>query len=295
MKIKKRLVVLLIYILILAAAIGGGMLGGLFDSVGTLFGDVNLKVTALIKVLVMACIVMVVQNIVIMVLNLFHFKRNRSNTILTIIISMVRYTAILVIICWGLTLVGVNVETIVASVGLIALVIGFGAESLIADVITGLFMLFENQYNVGDIVEVDGFRGSVTNIGIRTTALTDVGGNVKIINNSNMKDILNRSNKASKAVAEIGIPYETDIEEFEKEIPGIMKNIYDKHIAVMKDIPIYLGISELAASAVVMKFCVEVDESDIYSVQRIMNRELLVEFRKAGVVVPFPQLDVHSK
>ena len=67
-----------------------------------------------------------------------------------------------------------------ASVGVVALVVGFGAESLIEDMITGLFMLFENQYNVGDIVEVDGFRGTVTSIGIRTTCITDPGDNVKI-------------------------------------------------------------------------------------------------------------------
>jgi len=292
---KKRLLIVLTYILILFAAVGGGMMGGLFDSVDNALIDINLNFQTLLRVIVMICIVLVIQNLLVMVLSLFHFKRNRSNTILTIACSVIKYTAVLIIICWGLTLVGVNVETIVASVGLIALVIGFGAESLIADVITGLFMLFENQYNVGDIVEVDGFRGTVTNIGIRTTALTDVGGNIKIINNSNMKDILNRSNNASRAIAEIGVPYETDMEAFEKEIPSIMETIYKLHMDKMKDIPVYLGVSELADSAVVLKFCVEVDEADIYSVQRIMNRELLVQFKKSGVVVPFPQLDVHQK
>ena len=73
-------------------------------------------------------------------------------------------------------------------------------------------MLLENQYNVGDIVEVNGFRGTVTSIGIRTTCITDTGDNVKIINNSEMKNILNRSDNYSKAVCDISIPYETDLE-----------------------------------------------------------------------------------
>ena len=76
-----------------------------------------------------------------------------------------------------------NVSTILASVGLLALIVGFGAESLITDVITGVFMLFENQYNVGDIIEVSGFRGTVSSIGIRTISITDSSGNIKIINN----------------------------------------------------------------------------------------------------------------
>lgn len=292
---KKSFIGIIIYIAVLLLAVGGGIATGLFQSVSQAFEGFNIDGQACIRVIVMACIVLVIQNLLLMVLGSLHFKKNRSNTIVTILSSVIRYAAILIIICWGLTLMGVNVETVVASVGLIALVIGFGAESLIEDVITGLFMLFENQYNVDDIVEVDGFRGTVTNIGIRTTALTDVGGNIKIINNSNMKDILNRSNNVSRAIAEIGVPYEIDIEAFEEEIPKIMDEIYKLHTDKMKAAPIYLGISELAASSVVMKFAVEVDEADIYSTQRILNRELLVLFKKAGVSVPFPQMDIHQK
>lgn len=295
MDLKKRIIKIFIYLLVLGAAVGGGIGAGLFKTVDQAFAGVNINILAVIRVITMACIVLVLQNLLLMILGMFHFKKNRSNTIVTIVTSLIRYATILLIICWGLTLLGVNVETVVASVGLIALVIGFGAESLIADVITGFFMLFENQYNVGDIVEVDGFRGIVSNIGIRTTALTDMGGNIKIINNSNMKNILNRSDKASRSITEIGIPYDTDIENFEKEIPGILEEIYKLHKDKMKSEPVYLGISELAESSVIMKFVVEVDEADIYSVQRILNRDLLVFFKKAGVCVPFPQLDIHSK
>ena len=81
---------------------------------------------------------------------------HRARTVLTITRSLIRYVAALVILCWGRAILGVDVSAIVASVGILTLVVGFGAESLIADVITGTFMLFENQYNVGDIVEVNG-------------------------------------------------------------------------------------------------------------------------------------------
>ena len=226
---KKRILKIVIYFAILALALGGGVWGGLFESMGKALNDIHINGLVLLKLVAMVCIVSILQNICLMILNLFHFNSNRSNTAKTILGSVIQYAAILIIICWALTILGVNVETVVASVGVFALIIGFGAESLIADVITGFFMLFENQYNVGDIVEVDGFRGFVTNIGIRTTALTDVGGNVKIINNSNMKDILNRSNKVSKAVSEIGIPYETDLEKFEEQIPAILESIYKSH------------------------------------------------------------------
>lgn len=85
---------------------------------------------------------------------------------LSLLSSLVKYVAGIIIVCQSLSLLGVNVGTIIASVGVLALVVGFSAESLIADVVIGAFMLLENQYNVGDIVEVNGFRGVVTKIGI---------------------------------------------------------------------------------------------------------------------------------
>jgi len=292
-KNKKHIIHTLVYLAIIVAVTVGGIQTGLFDSAGSMFTALHISPEAIVKVIIMSMMVLVIENIIVMILNMLPSRHARSKTMVTILSSTLRYAAAIVIVCWGLTLVGVDVATIVASVGIIALIIGFGAESLIEDVITGFFMLFENQYNVGDIVEVDGFRGTVTDIGIRITAITDPGGNVKIINNSNMKDILNRSNHASRSISEIGIPYSTDIEAFEQKIPKMMEEIYSKHTDKMKSAPVYLGVSELADSAVVLKFYVEVDEQDIYTVQRLLNRELLVSFRKAGVEVPFNQLDVH--
>ena len=226
-------------------------------------------------------------------LDLFKPENHRARSVLSIISSMLKYVTAIVILCWGLTILGANVSTIVASVGILALVIGFSAESLIADVVTGTFMLFENQYNVGDIVEVGGFRGTVTNIGIRTTSITDPGGNVKIVNNSSMQNILNRSDKTSRSISNIGIPYATDLEKLEAEIPALMERIYAAHPDVMKAPPKYLGVQELADSAVILRFAVDVDEKNIYSGARLLNHDLLLGFRKLKVEVPFPQMDVH--
>ena len=209
--------------------------------------------------------------------------------------SVIRYVAAIVLLCWGLSILGVDLSTIVTSVGILALIIGFGAESLIEDLVTGTFMLLENQYNVGDIVEVGGFRGTVHEIGIRTTSLMDVGGNIKIINNSDMRNILNRSDKASVAGTSIDVPYETDLEDFEPKIPGLMQQIFEKHRDVMLSPPRYLGVQELGASGVTLKFVVEVEEDKIFSAPRILNRELLVGFKKLGVECPFPQVDVHQR
>ena len=235
------------------------------------------------------------EGVVVYLFELVKFKTHRGQTVATILSSLVRYMAAIVILCWGLSILGVNVSGILASVGILTLVVGFSAESLIADVITGIFMLFENQYNVGDIVEVGGFRGTVCEIGIRTTSIMDVGGNVKIVNNSDMKNILNRSDRVSIAASSIDIPYATDLEALEAKIPQLMEEIYQKHTDSMLSAPQYLGVQELGASGITLRFIVEVEEPNIFSGVRILNHDLLLGFRKLGVECPFPQVDVHNR
>ena len=287
-----RIIRIAVCIAVLIAAITIGFLTGTFKMND--LTAIRWDFTALLKVVVMACGVFAVQMLLSLILSLPKPENHRARSILSILSSLLKYVAFLVILCWGLTILGVNVSTIVASVGILALIVGFSAESLIADVVTGAFMLFENQYNVGDIVEVDNFRGTVTGIGIRTTCITDPGGNVKIVNNSAMKNILNRSDKISRSVSDIAVPYGTDLAKLEGEIPALMEQIFQSRTDVFKASPRYLGVQELAASSVVLRFVVDVDEKDIYSGARLLNRDLLLGFRSLGVECPFPQLDVHK-
>ena len=246
------------------------------------------------KILLAIVVSLAAQHLILFLLSFVKPERHRSRTVVTLVANLIRYIVILVILVGVLSLLNVDMPTILAGVGVMALIIGFGAESLITDVVTGFFILMDNQYNVGDIIEVGGFRGTVTEIGIRTTSLVDTGGNVKIINNSDMKNILNRSDNSSKAVADFSIPYETDLEALEEKIPGLLAEIYERNREVMKSAPVYSGVQELGASAVILRFVVEVGESDIYAGARLLNHDLFLGFRRLGVECPFQQLDVHS-
>ena len=225
----------------------------------------------IIEVLAMAAMVLFAAQLLRLLLSLIKPKERKGLTLISLLSSLLRYVAALVILCWGLSILGVNVNAIVASVGIVALIVGFGAESLVADVVTGIFLLFENQYNVGDIVEVNGFRGTVKEIGIRTT------------------------DNISRAVSDIAIPYETNLETLEAKIPELMQAIYAQRADVMLAAPQYLGVQQLADSSVVLRFVVEVAEKNIYTGARILNRDLWLGFRKLGVECPFPQVDVHTK
>ena len=284
----------LILAVIVIAALGVGFATGSFK-MEELAVQGRIGGAAILKLVAMVAGVLLVENLIVAVLRVLHPQSHRLKSILTLVCSILKYVAALVILCWGLTILGVNIMAVIASVGVLALIVGFSAESLIADLVTGLFMLLENQYNVGDIVEVGGFRGTVVDIGLRVTSIADAGENIKIINNADMRNILNRSDHVSKSVADISIPYETDLECLESQLPELLEKIYQSHDDVMNAVPVYLGVQQLADSAVVLRFCAEVSEKNIYAVQRILNHDLLLGFRKLGVECPYPQVDVHSR
>ena len=291
---KNALKKMLVYAVLLIAIVILGFATGLIrtEEMTSMF---SISGTAVCKLAIMAFGVLLIENIVIFVLNHVKPKSHRARSLVSLTSSLTKYVAFIVILCWGLAILGVNMGTIFASVGVLALLVGFSAESLIADVVTGTFMLLENQYNVGDIVEVNGFRGTVTSIGIRTTCITDTGDNVKIINNSEMKNILNRSDNPSRAVSDIAIPYDTDIEKLEETLPKLLEEIYNAHTDIMQKTPQYLGIQNLGDSGILLRFVVEVSEKNIFSAARILNRDLLLGFRKIGVECPFPQMDIHNR
>lgn len=280
-------------VLIAAAALvfGIGRMTNLIDTLP----KVKLDGTRIINGILLLLILFIVESVVSWILGMLKPSRNRSRTVIALFRNIVRYAVILIAICVVLSMFSVDIGTILAGLGIIALIVGFGAESLIADVVTGLFILIDNQYNVGDIIEVNGFRGTVTDISVRTTVLTDVGGNVKIINNSDMKNILNRSDNTSKSVADFPIPYETDLKALEEKLPGILQKIFEANSELMKDVPVYLGVDSFADSSIILKFVVEVAEPDIYTGARVLNHDLFLAMRELGIEVPFPQLDIHSK
>lgn len=274
-----------------------GLLGnvtGAFEEL-TGFGVFKFNGQTALQVVIAMAFMYAINSLLQIVIKLIPRKNSRLNTLLTVLSSIVRYAVVLIGICWVLTILGVSVTTVFAGVGIVALVVGFGAESLVADLVTGLFILFENQFNVGDIIEVDGFRGTVDFIGIRTTGIRDMGKNLKIINNSDIKNVLNRSRSGSVAVVEIGVSYATDLRKVDEVMDDILKGIKERNPKIFKGDITYLGVDNLSDSAVILKFVADVKEEDIFSGKRLLNKELKCAFDDAGIEIAFPQLDVHMK
>ena len=225
---------------------------------------------------------------------LFHrkmAKSNRTKTIVTLFDGLVKYACAIAIIIFILQALGVNATAIFASVGILTLVISLGCQSLIADVVAGMFIVFEDEYNVGEIITIGDFRGTVTEIGIRSTKILDLAGNIKIVNNSDISNVINMSRELSLAVVDCEFPYDVPIEVIE----GLLKDNFDKFrekIPAIVEGPFYKGVSGYGDSNVAVKIVAKCLEEDRYQVQRDLLREYRMVFTEAGIDLSFNQVVV---
>ena len=220
------------------------------------------------------------------------FRSQKGKTISRLLVSFAKWAIGLCAVFFILDAWGAPATATLTGAGVLALIIGLGSQSLVADILAGIFIVFEGEFQVGDIVIVDGWRGEVREIGIRTTKLLDVGGNVKIVNNSEIKTIINQTQELSLAKSSVYVSYNARIEKVEAVISDNIDKIKEKIPAIVKG-PIYMGVSELGESGVELLFVAYCKEDDIYQVQRDINREIKIMFDDNDIEIPFNQLVVH--
>ena len=197
----------------------------------------------------------------------------KAKTIINLILSLLRWVVIIAAILWILSIWGVNTTTLLAGAGIVALIIGLGAQSLIADILAGIFIVLEGKYVVGDIVVIDGWRGKIISIGIRTTELQDVGGNIKIVNNSEIKSVINQTKLMSVATCLINVSSAVPLEKVEQVIKDAFPEIR-ANIPEIKDEIIYKGINSMSDVTTELLFGAKCYEEDLYQVQRDLQRQL---------------------
>lgn len=239
------------------------------------------------------CLLWLAYQLIELLLNALGKKSAHMKTITALLAGAMKYLAVILGLVWGLSILGVNSTAVLAGVGIIGLVLGFGAQSLIEDVITGLFIIFEGKYSIGDIIVLDDFRGVVRDIGVRTTTIEDAGKNLKVVNNSDIRNFQNRSRNNSVAICVVGVSYETDLRALEKMLRESLGELYKGREDVYLAPPRYLGVTELGESSVNLKFVADTTEEKIFDAERALARDIRVLFADKGVDIPFPQVVVH--
>ncbi|MDU0204325.1 MULTISPECIES: mechanosensitive ion channel family protein [Paenibacillus] len=201
------------------------------------------------------------------------FDRRRTNTIGSLIHNLIAYTVNLICIMLILGQVGLNLGPLLAGAGVLGLAIGFGAQSLVKDVITGFFIIFEDQFGVGDVIQIDSFKGTVEEIGIRVTRIKSWTGEVHIIPNGNIKQVTNFSTYNSLAVVDVTIPHHINIDDATQILKDTVKHVQELTEDIVKE-PEVLGVQVVGTTDLKIRIIAECKPTRQFNVTRLLNIEI---------------------
>ncbi|MGI6359841.1 MAG: mechanosensitive ion channel family protein [Acholeplasmatales bacterium] len=219
---------------------------------------------------------------------------SRAETLALLIASILKYTLMILSIFLVLSAWGVKTSALLASAGILGLAISFGAQSLIADMLSGLFIIFEHQFAVGDVIEVDGYRGKVLEIGIRTTKVESLLGEIKIINNSDIRNTINASNNLILTIVEIPISHDENLEKVEKIIKDNLEHIKEE-IPQIVEVPTYGNVDKFTEQGVVFRIYIKTMELDKWAARRAVNRQVKLLFDKHNIKISYPHVVIEQK
>ena len=243
----------------------------------------GLNIYAATAVLIMILTVVICVSLILYVLKILtRILSPRGETICRLLRSAVEYLSVIMAAYTGFSFLGVRVEALITTTSLMVLLVGMGAQDLTADIIAGLFLMFESEFQVGDVIDTGGKIGVVKEIGIHSTKLIDPNNNVLIIANSRLADIVNRTQRNSFVFTDFKVSADVkiaDLEElFRQELPPLKKQ-YPKFIGE----PHFRGVSEFAGGTMKCNVAAEVDEKDRTAMERILNREVLRILKNADI------------
>jgi small-conductance mechanosensitive channel len=204
------------------------------------------------------------------------------NTLLTVI----AFIAALMI----LGELGIQLGPLLATAGIGAVVLGFGAQSLVKDVVSGFFIILEDHYRIGDAINVAGVSGLVESVSLRKTVLRDLNGNVHTIPNGEIKVVTNLSKEWSRAVVDIGISYREDIDQIISLLSEIGKELADEEpykSAILEPMEI-LGVEQFKESEIIIRMIMKTVPLKQWEVSRELRRRIKNRFDKKGIQIPFP-------
>lgn len=217
------------------------------------------------------------------------YNERRHQTMSKLLENVLAYVVYFIAIIAVLSAFSINVTGLLAGAGVLGLAIGFGAQNLVRDIITGFFIIMEDQFSVGDYVRIGQAEGTVEEIGLRTTKVKGFTGELFIFPNGNVTDVVNFSIHNSIAVVDINISYESDMAKVEQLIQEFLVDIEDKYEQIIKP-PELLGVQNLTTTEVVMRIIAETLPMQHFAVSRGLRRDLKEFLDKQGVEIPYPRM-----
>mgnify|MGYP001446354412 CR=1 FL=1 len=222
-----------------------------------------------------------------------HFNRKRVQTIIKVTGSIIKYIVYVIALLVILSLWDVNVMPALASLGILGIIVGMGTQSLIKDFIAGFFIVFEHHFDVGDIVEINGWKGEVIDIGLKSTKVKNWKQDIKIFSNGSIDDAINYSLSPSTAIIDFGIAYKEDIQKTIDILKAELPKYREMFAEIIED-PMVLGVTELANSSVNLRVIIRTETEKHYAIERAIRQGIKEILDKNNIEIPFPQVVVHK-
>jgi small conductance mechanosensitive channel len=213
----------------------------------------------------------------------------RTKTICGIINSCIMVFVGIISVILILGELGINIAPILAGAGVLGLAVSFGAQNLVKDVITGFFILFEDQFGIGDVIKIDDHAGIVENMNLRTTILRDLSGNVHIIPNGEIKQVVVMTKHWARAVVDIQVFYKQDINKILDIITDVTSILYKERNDQILEAPEVLGINSIDSNGVTIRVMVKTKPAEQWSVEREIRRRVIERFNEQGIDLPYFQ------
>jgi len=223
-------------------------------------------------------------------------QEKRIKTIWSLLAVTVRVVIYAVAVLMILAELGINITALLAGAGIMGIALGFGAQSMVKDMLAGLFILIEDQYRMGDVVEVNGgaFGGTVEKMSIRTTWLRAFNGNLHIIPNGSIEAVTNYTHKWTRVLLDFGISYGDDIDSAAEAIKetALKMAAEPEWENVFLSQPEVLGVEKLDDSAVLLRLIAQAVPGDQWRLARELRRRVKYALEESGANIPFPQVTV---
>ena len=215
----------------------------------------------------------------------------KANTIYSIVSSIIKYLLYFIAICTILTELGIEKSSLIAIAGAGSVAIGLGAQNVMQDMLDGFFILFEDYFGVGDIVEIQGKTGTVEAVTMRTTKIRDASGAVHIFPNGSIGTITNYCKEYMNAIIDVDVDYNEELE----TVIAVLKNEMEKtkDIGDILETPQVLGVSALNDSAVTIRIVAKCHIKQNWAVERELRLRIKNRLDKENICIPFPQRSVH--
>lgn len=218
----------------------------------------------------------------------------KSRTINGLINNLIKYFIVIIDVVMILDIFGVDTKTLIASLGVVGFVVGLAVQDTLKDFVAGISIILENQYRVGDTITIKGFRGEVISLGIKSTKLKAYTGEVMIIPNHLIEQVINHSLDKSLAIVDIPVSYNTDINKLENVLNKLFDKLNGSIDGITSSIKL-LGLESYDDSSISYRIVVDTIPMKHYQVERELKKAIKVELDKNGIEIPFPQVVVHKK